>query len=105
MNAVGGEERGDDGAAVHLGRGLGEVLEEVGEPAAPDRIEPDLLEGVHQDLVDEDECRQTFPGRQRQELGEQVLGGSALPLDVLTLRVEQPETRGPGDLEGEGELS
>ncbi len=48
---IGGQQRGDNGAAVNLRRGLGQALEEVLQAMAPDDVLAGLGARPHQHLV------------------------------------------------------
>ena len=60
---VGRQQRGYDRAGVNLRSSLGEILEEIDQPIMPDRVKPNFLAHVHEDFIDEDECRQALPSR------------------------------------------
>lgn len=101
LAGIGGQERGDDGAAVHLGGRVGQVLKEVGQAPPPGRVQGHLLPGVHQHLVDEDQGGQAFPRRQGEELAEEILRRGALPLLGMPFGVEEAQPVVAGDGVGE----
>lgn len=98
---VGRQKRRDKAAPVHLGHRLGEVLEEVRQPASPFPVLGYLLAGVHQHLVDQDERAQPFLARQFKKLGEQVLGGRGISFLGLAAGVENLQARVARNLIGQ----
>ena len=44
---IGGQQRCHDGAAIHFGHRLGEILEEIDEPSAPRGVKSDFLASIH----------------------------------------------------------
>lgn len=56
---------------------------------------------VHQDLVDQDECRQALLGGQGQQVHQKGLGRGAVPLGVEAVRVQELEAIRSGNLKCE----
>ena len=95
------QQRRHDRAGIDLRRRLRQVLEEVDQPAAPRGVESDLSPRVHENLVDENEGRETLLAGHPEQLDEQVLGRGALPLRVLAFGTQELQPFSAGNLEGE----
>ena len=98
---VRGEQRRHERATVDLRHRLAQILEEVGQPAAPGLVHGDLAAREHQHLIDQHQRRQPLGLGPRQQIDQQRFRGSRLALLVLTFSVQRPDPGSAGDLEGE----
>ena len=101
LAGVGGQQRGHHRRPVHLGHGLGQVLEEILDAVAPYRIEPRLLAGVHQYFVHQDERREPLLLRHFEELHQEGLGRWRLALLVPAPSVDRAQPFRARELEGQ----
>ena len=95
---IGGEQRRDHRAAVHLDHRLGEVLEKADQPAAPTRVGLDQSAEIHQDFIEQHQRRETPGLRLCQQLRQQRFRGRGLPFGVLAVCMDQPQPGGPREL-------
>ena len=94
LRRVGGEKRRHDRRPVHLGDGLVQVLEEVADAVAPDRIQPSLLASVHQHFVHQNQRAHAVAAGNFEQLGEERLGRRRLSFFVLVVRVDGAQSVG-----------
>ena len=95
---VGGEQRGHQSAPIRLDHRLHEGLEKVLDPAAPAGIEPGLLAGEHEDLVHEDEARESLRLRTPEQFGQERLRRGSVALLRAALGVEGAQPVVAGEL-------
>lgn len=102
LAGIAGQKRHHHRDAVHLGDRLGEVLKEVLEPLSPNPMERDLLVGVHQHLIQEQEARLgTLSSRKGEKFLKKVLGGCTFPLLITSFRMQETQALRFRDLPGE----
>ena len=101
LAGIGRQQRGHDGRPVHLGDRLGQILEEVLDAAAPDRVDARLLAGVHQHLVHQDQRRQAAFLRLFDQLPQQGFGRRRFALLVPAVGVDHAQPFRAGQLEGQ----
>src|SRR6266566_1339774 len=101
LHWVSSQQRGNNRAGANLGGGLGKILEEVGQLAAPPRIKSYLFAGIHQDFINQNERGQVLANGNREKVNQQRLRWGAFSLKLFIVRVEDAQAFSPSQLEGQ----
>ena len=98
LGGIRSQQRGHQHRAIHLRRGLYEVLEEVDDAMPPHAVLTGLLPRVHEDLVDQDERSEAALLRALQQLDQQGLGRRSLAFLGTALAMDRPQPVVAGEL-------
>ena len=98
---IGRQQRRHHRRPIHLRDRLRQILKEVDDPVAPDRVGARLLAGVHQHLVHQNQGRQAACLRAFEQRDQERLGRWRVPFLGLTGTVDGSQPVRTAELEGE----